>query len=300
MRVLEIAKEAIKSDVVAVIGYNFSDHALLAGPLHQKANLPLITPTATADRISELGDYVHQMAFSNSFQARVLAQLAQSEFKATQVASVVAQDCAYCRDLNDDFVREFEKRPGMKVVSFPVLKGDTEFDALVKSFKTDNRKFNVIFIPNHEVTSAKIVLAFLKAGMRLPFLGGDGWANYGSRIFSSMFADWSFKAIAIGHWRPEIENSVSKKFLADYLAKYQSSPNMTAAMAYDSMLYMIRGLLSCSAYTRIAIEKCLQAESSMDGTTGHYVFGKGKAPEKGFVLQEFKNNKFEFVRMVIP
>ncbi len=47
--------DAVLSDKIsAVIGYNYSSSALTAAPLHEKLKIPLLTPSATANR---LGDY---------------------------------------------------------------------------------------------------------------------------------------------------------------------------------------------------------------------------------------------------
>jgi kynurenine 3-monooxygenase len=300
MQVLEMAKQAIQSNVVAVIGYNFSDHALLVAPIHHREGLALITPTATADRVATVGAYVHQMSFNNSFQAKLLAKLADDTLNAKHVAAIVAQDCTYCRDLEGDFKTAFLTKPGHEFKTFPVLKGDSDFEETVKQLKTSQQKFDLIFIPNHELTSAKIILALLKAGIKGPFLGGDGWANYGGRTFQSMFSDWSFKAYAISHWHEKWSNPISNQFLSEYTSKYQSVPNMTAAMAYDSMRYLLQGILFCNSYSRKSIEECLSKIEEFEGTTGHYRFRKNQSPEKGLVLQEFKKNRFEFLKVVTP
>lgn len=300
MKVMEVARRAVASDVVAVIGYNYSDHALLAGPIHQHGKLPLISPSATADRVAELGAYVHQVSFNNSFQAKLLAQIARHTMKAKKVVSVVAQDCTYCVDLAADFEKAFESGAGYSTDRIPVLKGDSDFSDLATAYVKKSSGADLIFIPNHEMTSARIIQAFLKAGIKGPFLGGDGWANYDNRIFESLFESQAFPAFAISHWHPLVPYAASRKFLAEYRKQFGGDPNMTSAVAYDSMLFLLRGILACDGYSRSAIEACLRGVKEMDGVTGHFRFRPGQAPDKSLVLLEHRSGRFVYVKTVSP
>ncbi len=300
LKVMEVAKSTVASDVAAVIGYNFSDHAILAAPIHQKGKLAFITPTATADRVSELGEFVHPLSFNNAFQARLLAVIARKEMKAKKVFAVVAQDCTYCQDFAAGFAKSFGELGG-EVVTLPVLKDDTNFTGVVQEYQKRGGKSELIFIPNHEVVSAAIIQAFLNAKIKAPFLGGDGWANYGTRIFESMFQERTFTALAITHWDKQMVNRFTAKFLSDYEAANDQAPNMTAAMAYDSMLFLIEALKTCPALDRVAIEACLSKQTTFEGVTGSYRFPKpNAAPEKSLVILKRKNRRFEFLKVVSP
>ena len=69
-KALAAAKEAVASDVIGVVGYNWSSHALIAAPVHNAGKLPMITPSATADRLGRIGPYIHMACFDNSFMVK--------------------------------------------------------------------------------------------------------------------------------------------------------------------------------------------------------------------------------------
>ncbi len=120
-------------------------------------------------------------------------------------------------------------------------------------------------------------------------------------LFESMFQERTFSALAITHWDQKMVNRFTTRFLAEYEAANGQVPNMTAAMAYDSMLFLIEALQGCSGLDRLSIEGCLNKQKTFEGVTGSYRFPKtNAAPEKSLVLLKRKNRRFEFLKVVSP
>ena len=296
-RVLEAAKKAASSDVIAVLGYNFSSHALLAAAIHQKYELPMITPSATANRIGSVGPFVHQGCFDNAFMGETLARVARRRLKAKSAAIVAAVDCAYCTDLAQAFEKEFKRHGGAIAVSAPVLQDDTNFESMVAKLK--NQNFDVVLIPNQELSSARIISALLASGVRKPFLGGDGWGNVGEEFFG-ILGKKDLSGYSVSHWHPAERSKESVRFITDYRREFKKEPNDTSVLAYDSMRLLVDAILSADSFTRKDIEQALVRIKTFSGVTGNFLFRTDRAPIKSLVLLAANNSKFKVLERIEP
>ena len=288
-KVLEAAKQAASSDVIAVLGYNWSSHALLAAPIHQAAKLPMLTPSASANRIGSMGAFVHQGCFDNAFMGETLASVAKRKLKAKKAIIIAAADCAYCTDLSSAFEKEFKENGGQIVASLPILQSDRSFDKIIEKIK--GLSFDVVLIPNQELLSARIISALYNAGVKKPFLGGDGWGNVGEEFFG-ILGKAPISGFSTSHWHPEERSEKSKKFAAKYKAQFGKVPNDTSVLAYDSMSLLIEAVLNAKTLSRAGIEDALNNLRTFDGVTGKFIFRKGRAPLKSLVLLSVNSSKF--------
>jgi branched-chain amino acid transport system substrate-binding protein len=285
VRVLNAAKAAIASPVVATVGYNFSSHALIAAPLHRDAKLPMITPSATADRLGTFEHYVHRVCFSNRAMGKALADFSQTRLKAVRAAVVVAADCAYCEDLAQAFGEEFTRKKGELVVVSKVLETDTDFSRTVALLK--NRKFDVVLVPNQELVSARIISSLVKAGVHKPFLGGDGWGDRGEEflmVLKSSPSPVAFQGYAVSHWHFDLRSHSSRSFVKEYSVRYRQDPKDTAVLAYDAMSLLLQALFQTQDYTREGIERSLSRIRVFEGITGTARFEGTGTPIKSLIL----------------
>lgn len=296
-RVLEAAKAATSSSVIAVIGYNLSSDALLAAPIHQKAKLPFITPSATADRVGTFGPYVHQACFDNAFMSKTLAKIADEKLKARKVTMIVAADCAYCQDLAHGFKKEFYKLFRVEPNEILTLEAETQFDSLIQKVRA--QRPDVILLPNQELLSARVIAAFSKAGIQVPYLGGDGWGNVGDE-FAKIVGDLDFRAFSLTHWHEDIDTETSKKFIKDYTQAFRKKPNDMAVLAYDSMRLLIQAILQAPTLTRDGVETSLNRIKAFEGVTGSFVYSGKRSPEKSLVLIKKVNEGFAAVTTLHP
>ena len=300
VKVLDAAKKAAASNVIGVLGYNFSSHALLAAPIHQEAKLPMLTPSATADRIGKFGNYVHMGCFDNSFMGSTLAKIAWHRLNVKKAAIIVAADCAYCMDLARAFQSEFQAMGGKITFSKEVLESDQDFPSVIDALKkAPQASYDAILIPNQELNSARLISAILKAGIQTPFLGGDGWGDVGEEFFA-VIGDANVNGYSVSHWHPELKSVRSLKFVKDFKTKFTKLPNDTAVLAYDGMLLMIEAILKAKERTRQGLEKSLSSIKTFDGVTGHARFSSGSAPLKSLTLISARGSKFTPIGQINP
>ncbi len=300
IRVLNAARNAAASAAIGVIGYNYSDQALLAAPIHQKAKLPMITPSATADRVGKMGAYIHTGCFNNQRMGKALADLARHKLNAQRGAIIVVANCAYCEDLTSTFEKEFIRSGGRITVQASILETDTDFSKSVHLLKKQNYDF--VLVPNGELISARVIAALLKSGIQKPFLGGDGWGDKGKEFFAVLKGvaqpGQKFQGYSVSHWHSDLQDSRSVKFTHDYLAAFHKPPNDSAVLAYDAMLLMAQGILNSSPLTREGLEIALNHIKDFHGVTGRAVFNRHSAPLKEPVILAVSKNRFKVMEQL--
>jgi branched-chain amino acid transport system substrate-binding protein len=289
INVLKKVKEAAQTKSIVVMGYNYSSPALLSAPIHVEQKLPVIYPSASANRLSTFGKYVHLGSFSNKFMVETLAKIASQTIKAKKVLVLAAVDCAYCMDLVKSFEEEIKKYNTEIVKAIQLLEKDSDFTKVAEEAK--KLKFDAVFVPCQELTAARLISALTETGITKPFLGADGWGNEGSEFFRVLKGK-KFTGYSVTHWHPKLATQKSKKFVADYLKRFNKLPNDTSVLAYDSMTLLIQTLAKTKPLTRENLEKNLSLVKTFDGITGKAYWGAHQAPRKDIVVLKTTDTGF--------
>ncbi|HYR26942.1 MAG TPA: ABC transporter substrate-binding protein, partial [Thermoanaerobaculia bacterium] len=68
-----VTKLISQNNVVAVLGEVASSSSLAAAPICQSNKVPMITPSSTNEKVTEVGDYTFRMCFIDSYQGEAMA-----------------------------------------------------------------------------------------------------------------------------------------------------------------------------------------------------------------------------------
>lgn len=126
LKILDLAQKAHNDNLLLVVGYEFSQHALLAAPLHYKLKFPMFTPSASANRLKDYQDYVYQGTFNNNYQTKALAYFANNKLKFKKATIILVSDCAYCQDISQSFEENFKGMGGKIVNKISILSSDKD------------------------------------------------------------------------------------------------------------------------------------------------------------------------------
>src|SRR5687768_15278725 len=75
-----------RNRVVAVLGEVSSSRSLAAAPVCQQNRIPMISPSSTNPRVTQVGDYIFRVCFIDPFQGSVMARFAANTLKVKDVA----------------------------------------------------------------------------------------------------------------------------------------------------------------------------------------------------------------------
>ena len=109
------------------------------------------------------------------------------------------------------------------------------------------------------------------------------------------------KDLAVGipgaqEWVNDLPNEANKKFVADYKAKYKSSPSFYGAQTYDALALLesavvaVKGDLTKKDEMRKAMEK-----ADFKSVRGNFKFGRNHIPIQNFYLQDVVKQGDEYV-----
>src|SRR5271170_3593176 len=123
-----VVRKLISRDgVVAVLGEVASSRSLEAAPICQQNKIPMISPSSTNPKVTEVGDYIFRVCFIDPFQGTVMAKFAFENLKVKNVAILrdVKQD--YSVGLANFFTETFKKMGGNILIDQSYSNGDIDF-----------------------------------------------------------------------------------------------------------------------------------------------------------------------------
>ena len=93
--------------VTALLGEVASSLSLAGGRVAQRRKIPMISPTSTNPKVTEVGDYIFRVCFIDPFQGKVMATFARQNLKLDKVAILKDVKNDYSVGLADAFQKSF-------------------------------------------------------------------------------------------------------------------------------------------------------------------------------------------------
>lgn len=292
----EAALRADKDGVHGVIGSLYSSHSLAAAHVLQQKKIPMISPISTHAELTAKGKYIFRVCYTDRFQGKVLADFAAKEFCARKAVVLVNAGSRYSQGLADYFTAEFRAGKG-EVVQLDYQKNATDFTPQLDALKRLSAR--VAFIPGHFRESAFIIKQAHAKGLKLPFIGGDGWLDkmydYGGKsIHGNYYAT---------QWHKDIPRKKSRWFVKTHQDVYdQKMPNEPAmALTYDAVMVFARAVQNAGSLNRARIRESLSRISGFNGVTGDITFNRrGDPVNKSAVILKFQDFGSVYYRTVQP
>jgi branched-chain amino acid transport system substrate-binding protein len=289
-------KVIFKDKVVGILGPVTSTNTLAAAPIAQQAGVPVITPTATNPRVTQVGDYIFRACFIDPFQGRVMAVFAAKELKYKRVAVMPEVTSDYAMGLVQFFKENFEKLGGKIVAEEKWSTGDQDFSAQLTKIKATNP--DAIYVGSYYNDVALISRQARQLGLKVPLIGGDGFDS--DKLFE-IGKDTVVGHYFTNHYSKDDQDPVTQKFVKAYAAKYGSAPDALAALGYDAAGLLFDAIARAGKADPKAIREALAKTKDYKGVSGSITFDENRNPVKAAViLQVQKDGSFKFVKKVQP
>src|SRR5436190_5813166 len=140
-----VQKLISRDKVVAILGEVASGRSLEAAPICQKNHIPQVSPSSTNPKVTEMGDYIFRVCFTDPFQGRLLADFGRKTLKASRVAILTDVAAPYSVGLADYFREPFVSGGGTVVAEKNFSSGDKDFKPQLTAIKAANPE--AIFVP---------------------------------------------------------------------------------------------------------------------------------------------------------
>ncbi|MCL5981083.1 MAG: ABC transporter substrate-binding protein [Firmicutes bacterium] len=280
--------------VVAIIGSVASSHSLAGAPIAQAAGIPMISPTSTNPRVTEVGDFIFRACFIDPFQGQVMAKFATEDLGAKTAAMMVDVGSDYAKGLAEFFEASFTEAGGTIVATENFTAEDKDFSAILTRIKAANP--DVVFVPSYYDTVGPILKQAQAAGITATFLGGDGWDS--PKLFE-LAGDAANGHFFSNHYSPEADTPEVQKFLEAYQAKYNKVPDALAALAYDAAYILAEAIRVAGSTEGQAIRDAMQG-LQFTGVSGAISFDENRNPVKSAVVIGIEDGKQVYRKTVSP
>jgi branched-chain amino acid transport system substrate-binding protein len=291
-----VVTKLITSDgVLVLIGENSSNQSLAAAPIAQSNGVPMISPSSTNPSVTEKGDFIFRVCFTDPYQGKALASFARTNLKLGAVAILVDKKNDYSVGLAGVFRKEFEALGGKIVNEQSYSGGDTEFRPQLTTIRGWYPQ--AVFIPGFYTEVGQIAIQARDLGFMGPLIGGDGWDSPvviqigGKAIEGSYFSDHYF----VGETRPVVQ-----KFVAEYEKRHGHKPEATAALGYDALYLWANAAKRAGSFDKKLVRDQIATASNYEGVAGTITMGPDRNPIKPVAMIKIENGQMNFAGWVKP
>lgn len=296
--VVSVVTKLVSQDKVHVLlGEVASSRSLAAAPLAQRSGVPMISPSSTNPKVTEVGDYIFRVCFTDPFQGTVVAKFAADELKAKTAALLIDKKSDYSVGLADFFKQAFVSKGGKIVDEQSYQGGDIDFKGQLTNIRGKNP--DVIMLPGYYTEAGLVIKQARELGIKAAFLGGDGWDSPklyeigGPALVGSYFSN---------HYSVDDPDPMVQDFIKRYKAAYKEVPDGLAAMGYDAAVVLVDALKRASSPTdRKAIRDALSQTKNFRGVTGLITIDDQRNASKPAVMLKIAEaGAYQFIKRVEP
>lgn len=288
-----VRKLITQDKVVAILGDATSSATLESAPIAQANKIPMITPSATNPRITQVGDFIFRVCFLDELQGRVIARFARQNLKAAKIFTLTDVKQDYSVDLEKFFKDEFTKLGGTIVGQQSYSSGDTVFRAQLTAIR--GLRPDAIYVPGYYQEVALIVKEGRQIGLTMPFLGCDGWANQALIAIGGKAMDGCYFT---NHFSPEDQSPIVKEFVGKYREKYGSVPDTFGALGYDAASILCDAIKRAGSSDSQHIRDALAKTAGFNGVTGLISFDANRNAAKPVLVIVVRDGKFEVAERI--
>jgi branched-chain amino acid transport system substrate-binding protein len=285
-----------RNRVVALLGEVASSRSLEMAPIAQTFHIPMISPSSTNPRVTQIGNYIFRVCFIDPFQGTVMAKFARDTLKLNRVAVLSSVSSAYSVGLAKYFMESFTAAGGGIVLEQKYTEGDTDFKAQLTVIKAAG--VDGLFVPGYYTEDALICIQARELGLNVPIFGGDGWEG-------SSLIDIGGKAVEgiyySTHYSPDSADPVVQAFVKHYEARWGGEvPDGMAALGYDSAMVLADAIKRAGTTAPSALRDAIAATRGFPGATGRTTIDADRNATKAAAIFTVKDGRFQFVETIAP
>lgn len=300
---VQYAEELIDAGVSAIVGPDYSVLAMDVGKVVQEHGIPMVTTYPTNPKVPESGNFSFMGAFTDPYQADVMADFAVHELGAKTAAVLTETGNAYSEGLTDVFIKEFTAQGGTIEVDLFYEASSTDFTEQLMAIAAVEPAIDVVFLPG---LGPEFLLAVKQArttDINIPatFLGGDGWDRPDLVEIAGVAAEGSFFANHFsGGGTPEQLGKEASQFITDYTSRFGIAPDGPASLGYDAANIIIEAMKRAPNLTPAAIRDQIQATQNYTGATVLSHFDENRHAIKSAVINTVKDGRIQLHKAIAP
>lgn len=285
--------------VVALLGEVASSRSLAAAPIAQAKKIPMLTPSSTNPKVTEVGDFIFRACFIDPFQGTVMAKFAHDNLKFKKVAVFRDVKSDYSVGLADFFISKFKELGGTITDDVSYQAQDVDFKAQLTQIKSTHP--DAIYIPGYYTEVGLIARQARELGIKAVLMGGDGWDSPKLSEIGKSAVDGGYFS---NHYSTESTDPVAVEFMKKFKEKYHTQPDGLSSVAYDAARILLQAISNAAntpaGVTPQNIRDELAKTKDFQGATGKISFDDHRNAVKSAVVVQVKGPVNKFITSVNP
>lgn len=291
-----VNKLIARDGVVAILGEVASSRSLEAAPICQQSKIPMVSPSSTNPKVTEVGDYIFRVCFIDPFQGTVMANFATKTLHAKKVAVFTDAKSDYSKGLAKFFKEKFIANGGTVVAELDYNGGDKDFKAQLTAIKAANP--DAVWVPGYYTDAALICVQGKQLGLNVPFMGGDGWESEKLVEIGKDAVEGQYFST---HYHPDVGSDVSRQFVTNYRKRWNGkTPDALAACAYDSAIVLADAIKRAGSTDGQKVRDALAATKDFPAVTGKITIDEHRDANKAAVILQVQDGKYKYLETVAP
>ena len=290
-----VTKLITQNKVAAILGEVASSRSMAMAPIAQQYQIPMISPSSTNPKVTELGDYIFRVCFIDPFQGTVMAKFAAENLKLKKVAILRDVKNDYSVGLADYFAKKFKEMGGTIVADQAYSSGDTDFKTQLTNIKGKGPE--ALMVPGYYTEVGLIARQAREAGITVPLLGGDGWDSPKLAEIGGKSVEGSYFS---NHYSQEDQSAVVQTFVTEYKKAYNAVPDGLAAMGYDAALVLADAMNRAPDLSSASVRTAIAQTVNFPGVTGMITINSDRNAVKPAVVLVVENGQYKYRTTITP
>lgn len=288
--VLRAAKKLIDFEKVDVGIISTAQEAKVAGPLFEKAKIPLICLWDSTPDYDDMGEYLFSIGTWLPFTGGISASFAKNHLKAKKAAIIYAYN-QWAEVVTRDFSRKFKELGGKIVYDDFYNPSETDIRTLI--FKLKSTKPDVIYAPIDSRIS-DFFKAIKSFNIAVPVIQSDNlnlkWINTLGGLAEGVYQSQTLSP----------DNEITKKMITEYFKFFGRAPDeiLYNSWGYDGFNLIIEAL-KLSSNTKLSKRELIKSGfykiKNYNGAIGKITINKKGSHRMPVKILQVVNAKFELV-----
>ncbi|MCL6436682.1 MAG: ABC transporter substrate-binding protein [Leptolyngbyaceae cyanobacterium HOT.MB2.61] len=283
-----------KAKVVGIVGPSSSQQAFSADPIADRAKVPVIGPTNTAEGIPEIGPFVARVASPVTVLApNSLKAALKLNPKIRRVAVFYAQNDAFSQSETQIFQNAIKKL-GLEIITIQKFQ-TTDTDFQTQATAAIHLKPDLMVISGLAADSGNLVRQIRELGYRGLIVGGNGFNTPNIFPVCKQLCDGVLVAQA---YSPDHPSEINRAFRQAYVDRYRQDPPQFSAQGFTAVQVFVEALTTADkkkslagqliAEQRIALNEAILA-GKYDTPLGEISFTpEGEVIQKQFYVAQIR------------
>jgi branched-chain amino acid transport system substrate-binding protein len=270
-----------RDQALLIFGPLIGSQVFAAGPLAQRAKVPVMLTSVATPGITGIGDHIFRTSVESATIIPGTVKAAKAQLKTARAVQIYTND--------DQFsVGEFKayeaalKAEGVQILGAETVRtGDVDFSAQLTKIRSLNPDTLVISSQGQEAVG--LITQARKLGLdKVHIIGGNAFNAAGVVKEAGAAMEGALSATP---WFLAMEHPKNVAFVKAYRDRFKSDPDWLAAQTYDAVHIVKQALLAANigkgdsvAVARSKLRNSLAAIKSYDGVLGKIEFDDKRDP----------------------